>query len=279
MRNRLGFRPRMVGFLQLTWSITTSLALSANFVQVFCPGTLGSKLHLVCTHGMEPFEPWEDPGRNNRLLHWIGHAVAPPAANEPAVVRAYHLTKATKLHYPNTGEIVASLLARSELTGFISEFDHAKISSLRAAWSGTNVTPLQGSWRQHLGVVQSTLPERPWLFTMDPMSFYADPTQNLDDNRLYPFDLHARLVPVWKKFLATDQPGAIAIFSFELQRGPGTNRDQLFREHTSALARNLGLELAHLEVSYGNPHVGAILTNHPDLTNRLQTVWQRLLNP
>ena len=114
---------------------------------------------------------------------------------------------------------------------------------------------------------------------MDPMSFYADQTQNPDDNRLYPFDLHAYLVPVWKRFLATNHVGAIAIFCFELQRGPGTNRDQLFREHTTVLARNLGLEFAHFEVSYGNPHVGAILTNDPRLIARLRLVWQRLLNP
>jgi hypothetical protein len=31
----------MAGYLQVTWSITANLTRSANFVQLFCPGTLG----------------------------------------------------------------------------------------------------------------------------------------------------------------------------------------------------------------------------------------------
>jgi hypothetical protein len=227
---------------------------------------------------MEPYEPWDNPGRNQRLVRWIEHSKKEPPPDEPAVIHAYYRLKTSATHYPNTGEIVASLLDRSELTGFISEFERTKIPSLRRAWSGTNVTSLLGSWRQHLGVVLSSPPDRPWLFTMDPMSFYADQVQNPDDNRLYPFDLHALLLPIWKQFLATDQVGAIAIFCFELQRGPGVNRDQLFREHTTALARNLGVEFDYFEVSYGNPHVGVVMTNELRLLPRLRHVWQRLLN-
>jgi hypothetical protein len=42
MRNRLGFRPRMAGYLQVTWSVTANLTCFANFVQVFCPETLAA---------------------------------------------------------------------------------------------------------------------------------------------------------------------------------------------------------------------------------------------
>jgi len=44
------FGRAMAGSLQLTWSITTSLAMYANFVQVFCPETLASSVDASRRH-------------------------------------------------------------------------------------------------------------------------------------------------------------------------------------------------------------------------------------
>jgi hypothetical protein len=237
---------------------------------------IDNSLHIVCTHGMKPFEPWENPRRNNRLVHWIGYATQEEGKGEPAIVRAYRALQVSPERYPNTGEVVASLLTREKLTGFISEVCPEKLRSLRQAWSSTGVITLFGSWRQHLGTFQEAPPDRPWLFTMDPMSFFPDQANNQDDDRLYPLDLHARLRPVWERFLATEEPGAISLFSFELMRGPGTDRYQLFLDHTRAIARNLGLEIESFEVSYGNPHVGAVLTKDKELLRHLGSCWKRL---
>jgi hypothetical protein len=233
-------------------------------------------LHLVCTHGMAPSESWENPGRNRRLLHWLGQAAGPPNPNEPAVVRAYRTRNVSPEAYPNTGEIVAALLGRDGLTGFISEKDLQKHDRLRQAWNATGITPLLGSWRQHLGVIQAVVPNRPWLFSMDPMTFFPDRAREEDDNRLYPVDLYGLLRPIWEDFFESGQPGAVALFCFELQRGPGIDRYELFRETTQAFARNLGAQIQNFEVSYGNPHVGAVLTKTPGLLDIVADRWQTL---
>ena len=112
---------------------------------------------------------------------------------------------------------------------------------------------------------------------MDPMSFFPDQGANQDDDRLYPVDLHCRLRPVWERFLATGQAGAISLFSFELMRAPGPNRYQLFRDHTRAIASNLQLAIETFEVAYGsNPHLGAVLTKDEELLRQLRSCWKRL---
>jgi hypothetical protein len=207
------------------------------------------ELHLVCTHGMAPFEPWENPGRNDRIVRWLNRITQPAAPEEPVILRAYRLLNTSAQRYPNTGEIVAALLSRSRLTGFISEVCQQKIGQLHQAWRGTDVVPLLGSWRQLIGTIRATVPDRPWLFTMDPMSFFPDQGVNDDDNRLYPLDFYASLRPLWETFFASNQPGAVSIFCFELMRGPGTNRYLLFLETTKALSRNLGVDVGYYEVS------------------------------
>lgn len=233
-------------------------------------------LHIVCTHGMSPFEPWELPGRHRRLLRWIERSASPPTVDEPAVVRAYRKLRVSPERYPNTGEVVAALLARRDLTGFICEVEPEKHQRLKEAWSGSGVTPLLGSWRVNVGTIQSVLPGRPWLFAMDPMTFRPDRDDEPDDDQLYPKDLHDRLVPTWRRFLVSGQPGAIALFCFELRRGPGPNQYQLFQEETEKLAITLGVSIERFEVSYGNPHVGAILTSDVALLERLRQCWRIL---
>jgi len=227
---------------------------------------------------MEPFEKWEKPGRNDRISYWLQQSKQPQAEDEPAVLRAYRLLNASDQRYPNTGEIVSALLTRTKLTGFISEVCQNKIVSLRNTWRSTDVVPLIGSWRKHLGTFHACVPIRPWLFTMDPMSFYPDRDASEDDNRLYPFDLYASLRPLWETFFSTNQPGAASVFCFELVRGPGTNRYQLFLETTAALARNLDVQVAYFEVSYGNPHVGAVFSRDRGLLNTLESSWHLINN-
>jgi hypothetical protein len=115
-----------------------------------------------------------------------------------------------------------------------------------------------------------------WLFSMDPMSFFPDRGANEDDNRLYPIDLYASLRTVWENFFASNQVGAISVFCFELMRGPDMNRYLLFQETTTALARNPGLHVGHFEVSYGNPHVGAVFVRDRALLTDLEVSWRRL---
>jgi hypothetical protein len=122
---------------------------------------------------MGPYEAFEhrrkNPGAFKKLDAWL--AVARDVTREkdqPAATGAYRLTQAGSHHYPNSGEILAALLGRSNLSGQICEPDRAKCGALERAWQGSRVTILAGSWRGHLGSLccPSNL-SVPWLFSMD----------------------------------------------------------------------------------------------------------------
>lgn len=103
--------------------------------------TAGSHgLHVVLTHGMEPFEACEPRSRNpsafKKLEYWLVAAAQHIERMDasPAIVHAYHLTQARLRHYPNSAEILAAILGRSSLRGWVCETDQRKVSALKKAW-------------------------------------------------------------------------------------------------------------------------------------------------
>src|SRR5262245_1770847 len=104
-------------------------------------------LHAVFTHGMGPYEAFERRGKSpsafKKLDHWLAMARdVTRKKDQPAVAGAYRLTQAGSRHYPNSGEILAALLGRSNLSGQICEADRTKCGALERVWQGSRVTIL-----------------------------------------------------------------------------------------------------------------------------------------
>lgn len=138
-------------------------------------------LHLALTHGMTPFERCGElpNGQARKLLHEALQAAQnPPTCGESTIVAAYRATKASLESYPNTGELLAAMIGRGQLSGGITEVVPQKHAELKKVWSGSGVTPVNSSWRHEVrpgGVLSCPATLRaPWLFSADPMTFQED---------------------------------------------------------------------------------------------------------
>jgi hypothetical protein len=227
---------------------------------------------LTCTHSMAPRERCDDPRRDRRLRYWLNEA-----GNTPSVARAYRETNASLESYPNTSELIASLIGNEKLRGDLFEVCDDKIRELRARWNGYPVTVHGQSWRIGLGATTIPSKEDGWLFTMDPMTFVSDDPNADDDNNLRPQDVDL-LIDFFRRIGSFGSRWVISIFCFELRRGPGVNRYQLFLDEMERFRHALGLRNETHEVSYGNPHVGSVLSSSSDLLGQIREQWQTLHN-
>jgi hypothetical protein len=233
-------------------------------------------LHVVFTHGMGPYEAFERRGKNpsafKKLDHWL--AVARDVTREkdqPAVTGAYRLTEAGSRHYPNSGEILAALLGRSNLSGQICEADRAKCGTLERAWQGSRVTILPGSWRGHLGSLccPSNL-SVPWLFSMDPMTWVDGPFE--DDDKLRASDLNA-LAPVLGSYGDSGHPGAVAIFCYSLRPKGQCSFRKGIRGALAAMPSTVPLAYFETVARGGNKHIGAVFCSDRDMLQQVSDAW------
>ncbi len=176
-------------------------------------------LHLITTHSMAPFEPL-DPRKKTaqhqaRSVHWWERAQAEEQADEPCVVNAYRGTRQRVPDmYPNTAEIAAELAGRGNLQGQLIEICPEKCKRLNEAWANTEVGVVEGSWRDN---PLDSLPEgldRPWLLSLDPMSYV--PEHNKDDDRFHPDDFNL-LATAMERLCATQRPGAMGLFCYSMR--------------------------------------------------------------
>jgi hypothetical protein len=134
------------------------------------------------------------------------------------LVRAYRKTNASREHYPNTGELLASLLSRERISGGIAEVIPEKCTSLCDAWSGTLVKPVNVSWRDAVRKGEPlTAPEdlaKPWLVSLDPMTFSVAGFEN--DDKLHEADM-ALLIEFIGAFVETGRPGVALIFVYAMR--------------------------------------------------------------
>jgi hypothetical protein len=179
-------------------------------------------LHIALTHGMAPFESCDPPsGQPRRLLEEALQAAQnSPICGEPPIIVAYRATKASREHYPNTGELLAAMIGRDLLSGGITEKVPHKHAELADVWSGSGVTPINSSWRCEVGAggvlsCPATLCA-PWLFSADPMTFREEGYE--DDGNLYGADL-SRVSTTLKGFIASGQPGVAAFFVYSVKPG------------------------------------------------------------
>ena len=239
-------------------------------------------LHLVCTHAMDVSEPFEK--RGDRPFLTIDAALAFALSRNPVgkadepVIRAYHLLRASADSYPNSSELIGALVDRRKLRGWLVEKDLQKADNLTDRWHKTAVRVFRGSWR--LAAQQGVLscPKdlgRPWLLTMDPMSFCLG--QAKDDGargaHLYQGDLY-RMFAVCEGYLRSRQPGVALVFCYSLRRSLSPWNYQRFQASMIQLRQDLGIgHLGFVETSSSNPHVCAALASDAVLLMEAKRAW------
>lgn len=221
------------------------------------------RLHIALTHGMEPFEACDVPGQaqHGHLDAALAAAARPAVAGEDVLVTAYRSVSATRQHYPNSGEIIAATLGRNNLSGCITEKDPLKAPSLQAAWAGTAVRAVNDSWRGQVmtGLACPARLDRPWLVSMDPMTWAVD-AGDIDDASLRHADLE-RIKRLVAPYVASGRPGAAAVFVYRVHKDIQPD----FRGEMDALAKRLGLEVLHRDMLHngGNRNLLAVLRTSP----------------
>lgn len=178
------------------------------------------RLHIALTHGMKPFEPFDGQKTNTcreLLLGKLAEANNKPQAEEPAVVKAYRETGASKTRYPNSAELLRAVIGAENLSGGITEMCSRKHKSLSSAWVNTKVKTACASWREEIcagGIL--ACPEdlqSPWLFSMDPMTYNEE--GYMDDAKLYRADIGI-LSCALSHYFRSGRPGVAALFVYNI---------------------------------------------------------------
>lgn len=179
------------------------------------------RLHIALAHGMAPFETCDSPppGQSRSLLERaLSDSYRPRQGSEPPIVSAYRATGATLRRYPNSAELLRSAIGAGRLCGGITEVDCEKHTQLADAWAGSELVTANTSWRLQVGpngiLTCPTGLTRPWLLTLDPMTYRED--GYADDNNVYRADLD-RLSSALMGFVASGRPGLAALFVYAVK--------------------------------------------------------------
>ena len=182
------------------------------------------RLHIALAHGMAPFEPLE-AGKGQvrgRLDAALKASREPPRPGESAIVAAYRETCASADNYPNSAELLRSVIGADKLSGGITEIDRTKYDQLSDAWAGSRVVPRCSSWRREMDAGgMLACPEdlqAPWLFTMDPMTYTEG--NAADDDKLHRADIDL-LSATLGRYVESGQPGTAALFAYAVWRERG----------------------------------------------------------
>ena len=252
--------------------------VEAELAWVLCKGA--KPLTLLSTHGMAPYEPFEERSSNAQGVRALDAALyrAQSATNrKSAVLRAYRATQASASHYPNSAEIIGALLGRVNLRGLVCEKDHQKSAALAKAWAGTSLRVHSGSWRAAMPLFVLPKPDSKtaWLISLDPYSFVEDPP-NRDDagGDLCPLDV-ASLEGVVGAHLETGAPGALAVFCYSLL----PERRRRFDQELTNLSHRLGAQKLVLSTTaYSHQrHVGIVLCRSSSILGAIETASSSLL--
>lgn len=235
-------------------------------------------LHLVSTHAMAPFEEFLGSrlgGSFKRLDGAIGTAQQGETRDEPPVIGAYRKTHASPLHYPNSAELIGTLVPSARFSGVLVDADEQKVELLRSRWLGSDVQVHEGSWRAPSTLARLAAPgrlDRPWLFSMDPMTFVG---VGRDDDQLHEGDVDRLLAPI-SSYLNSGQPGAALIFCYSLRRNLEPFNAQAFESSMSRLSQGLGAGfLDFVECEVANPHICAVIATETDLIDTAKRAWQQ----
>jgi hypothetical protein len=249
-------------------------------VEAECAVVLGAeapRLVIGFTHAMAPYEDCENPKRPNPapyavLARWLEEARYKnrDISAKPAVVRAYRATQASWSHYPNSAEIVRAVLGNTRMAGFVCETEPNKAEALRDVWRGTGVYVCESSWRNladQFGTMQS-----PWLLSLDPSTYVAG-RSGVNDFSIDVGDLGSVAASMSPLLKSNDSPGAVTIFCYELR--PDDRKRFTGDAHEAFAKAGWRTPPVFLEASGrgGNRHVGAILTNVPEVSEAATRAW------
>lgn len=179
------------------------------------------RLHVSFAHGMAPFETCDSAPRGQArglLERALKDALLPKQVDESPLVTAYRLTSATMARYPNSAELLRAVIGADRLSGGITEIDPKKHARLADAWAGSEVLVKNASWRSQVesegALACPTELSRPWMFTLDPMTYRED--GYADDHNVYRADLD-RLSEALRRFVVSVEPGLAALFVYAVK--------------------------------------------------------------
>ena len=215
-------------------------------------------LHVALTHGMEPFEKIDRPNGNAHCLLYgaLREAAGEPKRNEREIVKAYraswrsqeHRPDVAKLfdelktgkHYPNSAELLRTVIGTDRLSGGITEVCQTRHKKLERAWAGSGIVVARSSWREQLGPNGALRSpdhlDGPWLFSMDPMTYSEDGSK---EENLNGADLDM-LACALERYFGSGQPGIAALFVYSVGR-QGKNRQCQFWAFMDELKGRLGV--------------------------------------
>ena len=209
------------------------------------------RLHVALTHGMEPFEKFENLKSNVRkelLCNALVQAAGDPNCDEREIVKAYRCSRASQLNYPNTAELLRRVIGTDGLSGGITEVCEAKCKKLSDAWTGTEIEVAHSSWRKQLPDGVLSCPDSldgPWLFSMDPNSYTENGANNGEN--LHSSDL-CLLACALERYVRSGQPGIASLFVYGVRK----NERRKFWAFMDKLAERLDVPT----YSYWVPHLG-----------------------
>ena len=252
----------------------------------------GQGLHVAITHGMKPFESFENPKEhvNHELLRSaLKQSSHPPRPDEPVLVTAYRQAEASVECYPNTAELLRTIVGRNRLYGGITETDSDKFRALERAWGVSNIRPMGNSWRLELSPGGAlACPDQldiPWLFTMDPMTYVERGAG--DDNKLRRNDFGA-LSDALVRYFGNGQPGIAALFVYSVG-SQGDNRQRQFWNFVQDLATrieerstkpdNVFVARYWLPHKGGNRNLAGLLHTGIDLSRELERAKINVIVP
>ncbi len=232
-----------------------------------CPD---GRLHVALTHGMAPFEKFKKSGAQKDLLCGaLREAAGEPKCCERVIVKAYRNSRASQKRYPNSAELLRTVIGTNQLCGGITEVCQTKHGELKKAWCGSGIVVAQSSWRKQLKPNEAlACPDHlnaPWLFSMDPMT-YIENSHN-DDANLHHSDLDL-LAPALKRYVDSGQPGIASLFVYSVG-SQGENRQHQFWTFMDALAGRLSLQTFSYWVSHqgGNLNLAGLLFSGIELSD------------
>ncbi len=225
-------------------------------------------LHVALTHGMEPFEELEERKANvktNILYEALAESAGEPQRDEREIVRAYRKCRASPQHYPNSAELLRTVVGTGGLSGGITETDLTKHERLAKAWRGTGIRVINSSWRAQVGRdgvlgCPSNL-ESPWLFSMDPMTFSERGKSEHNLNRLDLDLLECALAG----YLSSGQSGIACLFVYSMKR----DLQPKFQNFVEELAGRSGAFLGGFRLQHigGSDNLAGLLFSHPELAS------------
>lgn len=233
-----------------------------------------SRLHVALTHGMAPFERIGEPKGNAYSLLYgaLCEAASEPKCSEREIVKAYRSSWESQAyrpdiknlfdelrsgkHYPNSAELLRAVIGTTRLSGGITEWDETNRKELSAAWDDSNIKVAQrrprpfNSWREQLnpdGVLSCPKSlDVPWLFSMDPMSYKENGSE--DDEYLHHSDL-CLLAPALERYVGSGQPGVACFFVYNLSAGV-ENQQGKFCSFINEIAKHIGVDKRFYSVQH-----------------------------